>query len=258
MEEALRFLAARGRRPRSSPAAAWGRPPTTSPPRSSGAFQGRAMVLDEALEERIAEILRPLLSRWPDLDPEAIRALQPQAGGRARGRDGARARSAPRPGSSCRRPSTAGRPTIVVAARARRASCSRCGRAAVRHRGVPRGASRGAVELRQEMLRLFGIPESEIAETLRVAERRRHRPRRAGDHDLPAPRRDRGRDALRARRGSRSTSASRRRARAPSPTRCSPTTARRSTSRSPTLLRSAAAARSPRPSRAPAGCWPAG
>jgi nicotinamide-nucleotide amidase len=33
-----------------------------------------------------------------------------------------------------------------------------------------RAAVTGAVELRQEMLRLFGIPESEIAETLRLAE----------------------------------------------------------------------------------------
>src|SRR4051812_23205201 len=38
-----------------------------------GAFQGREMVLDEALEEQIAEILRPLLSRWPDLDLDAVR-----------------------------------------------------------------------------------------------------------------------------------------------------------------------------------------
>ena len=39
-----------------------------------GSFQGREMVLDEALEERIAEILRPLSSRWPDLDPDAVLA----------------------------------------------------------------------------------------------------------------------------------------------------------------------------------------
>jgi nicotinamide-nucleotide amidase len=33
-----------------------------------------------------------------------------------------------------------------------------------------RAAAAGAIELRQEMLRLYGIPESEIAETLRLAE----------------------------------------------------------------------------------------
>ena len=38
-----------------------------------GRAQGREMVLDEELEERIAEILRPLAKRWPNLDMEAIR-----------------------------------------------------------------------------------------------------------------------------------------------------------------------------------------
>jgi len=56
------------------------RPPTISLQRWWGGFSGREMVLDEALEERIAEILKPLLSRWPQLDEEAIRALEPQAG----------------------------------------------------------------------------------------------------------------------------------------------------------------------------------
>lgn len=38
-----------------------------------GEFQGREMVLDGALEERIAEILRSLAKRWPHLDMEAIK-----------------------------------------------------------------------------------------------------------------------------------------------------------------------------------------
>ncbi len=38
-----------------------------------GRAQGRKMVLDEALEGRIAEILRPLAKRWPNLDMDAIR-----------------------------------------------------------------------------------------------------------------------------------------------------------------------------------------
>ncbi len=32
------------------------------------------MVLDEALEERIADILRRLMVRWPNLDMDAVRA----------------------------------------------------------------------------------------------------------------------------------------------------------------------------------------
>ena len=38
-----------------------------------GRFQGREMVLDEALEERIWAILQPLRRRWPNLDEDAIR-----------------------------------------------------------------------------------------------------------------------------------------------------------------------------------------
>jgi nicotinamide-nucleotide amidase len=38
-----------------------------------GRFQEREMVLDDALAERIAEILKPLAKRWPDLDLEALR-----------------------------------------------------------------------------------------------------------------------------------------------------------------------------------------
>lgn len=142
-----------------------------------GEFQGRAMVLDEALEERIAEILRPLAKRWPDLDMEAIRAsnrkqavipegatiLEPVGTapglvvppGEQRSTAGA---SAP----------TAG-PTIVVLPGPPR-ELQPMWRAAVQTQTL-RAALAGAPEYRRRMLRLFGIPESEIAETLRAAER---------------------------------------------------------------------------------------
>ena len=45
-----------------------------SRPRSWGGSAGREMVLDAGWRERIAEILRPLMSRWPGLDPDAVRA----------------------------------------------------------------------------------------------------------------------------------------------------------------------------------------
>ena len=38
-----------------------------------GGFCGREMVLDAALERRIAEILEPMMKRWPGLDRDAIR-----------------------------------------------------------------------------------------------------------------------------------------------------------------------------------------
>ena len=37
-------------------------------------FAGRELALDEALEERIADILRPLMKRWRNLDFDAVRA----------------------------------------------------------------------------------------------------------------------------------------------------------------------------------------
>ena len=37
-------------------------------------FSGRPLTLDEALSERIAAIVAPLMKRWPNVDPEAIRA----------------------------------------------------------------------------------------------------------------------------------------------------------------------------------------
>ena len=82
------------------------------------------------------------------------------------------------------------------------------------------------------MLRLFGLPESEIATTLREAEAAGVRARADRGHDLRARRRARDRDALRAarRRGLRRLRADR--ARAPRPTCSTPTTAPASTSRS--------------------------
>jgi nicotinamide-nucleotide amidase len=38
-----------------------------------GRFSGPEMVLDPGLEERIGEILRPMMERWPNLDADAIR-----------------------------------------------------------------------------------------------------------------------------------------------------------------------------------------
>ena len=35
-------------------------------------FAGRPLQLDEEMEARIAEILKPFMERWPDVDPDAI------------------------------------------------------------------------------------------------------------------------------------------------------------------------------------------
>jgi nicotinamide-nucleotide amidase len=131
-------------------------------------FCGRAFELDEALEGRIATILEQLTKRWPGLDQEAIRA-------------GNRKQAMVPAGAAVLEPvGTA--PGFVVPP-----ADGRSGPTVVVLPGPPRelqgmwpaaveteelaAAIGGRTEYRQQMLRMFGIPESEIAETLRIARR---------------------------------------------------------------------------------------
>jgi nicotinamide-nucleotide amidase len=133
-----------------------------------GQFQGREMVLDEALERRIGEIVRPLMTRWPNLDVAAIE-------------QGTRKQATIPAGAAVLEPvgtapglvvapaqKDAG-PTVVVLPGPPRELQPMFAQAVTS--GALRKALRGATTYRQRTLRLFGIPESEIAETLRVAER---------------------------------------------------------------------------------------
>jgi nicotinamide-nucleotide amidase len=131
-----------------------------------GQFCGREMVLDEPLEERIAEILRPLMTRWPDLDPDSVResnrkqAVIPEGAtvlepvGTAPGLV-----VSPRDGEG---------PTVVVLPGPPRELQPMWETA--RRTEAFAAAIAGAVPYRREIVRLFGIPESEIANTLRAAE----------------------------------------------------------------------------------------
>jgi nicotinamide-nucleotide amidase len=132
-----------------------------------GEFQGREMVLDEALEGRIAEILRPLMSRWPDLDPEAVlvsnrkQAVVP---------DGAEILEpvGTAPGLVVTPAAGAGATVVVLPGPPR--ELQPMWSAAVMNSPTLQAALRGAVAYERDMLRLYGIPESEIAATLRAAE----------------------------------------------------------------------------------------
>lgn len=129
-------------------------------------FQGREMVRDAALEGRIREILRPMAERWPDLDMDALEA-------------GTRKQAVVPDGATILEPvGTA--PGLVVPT-----VDDRPGPTVVVLPGPPRelqpmwetatgtdafaAATTGRTSYEQHMLRLFGIPESEIAETLRRA-----------------------------------------------------------------------------------------
>lgn len=135
-------------------------------------FHGRPLVLDEALAERIEAIVRPLLKRWPDLDREAIaagsrkQAMVPQGAtvlepvGTAPGLVVSGKKAESRPNA----------PTVVVLPGPPR-ELQPMWEAAVKTEAL-RDAIAGATVYEQRTLRLFGIPESEIAETLRQAEGR--------------------------------------------------------------------------------------
>jgi nicotinamide-nucleotide amidase len=133
-----------------------------------GRFQGRQMVVDDSLQDRIGEILERLTRRWPAIDREAVRA-------------GNRKQATIPQGATVLEPvgtapglvvAPAGEgdgPTVVVLPGPPRELQPIWGEA-VKTEAV-RAALSGAVSYSQRTLRLFGIPESEIAETLRVAER---------------------------------------------------------------------------------------
>jgi nicotinamide-nucleotide amidase len=131
-----------------------------------GRFSGREMVLDDALEQRIAEILAPLMKRWPGLDADAIR------------RSNRKQAVIPRGATVLEPVGTA--PGLVVA------PLEETGPTVVVLPGPPRElqpmwetaratevfrtAIAGATSYQREIVRLFGIPESEIANTLQAAE----------------------------------------------------------------------------------------
>ncbi|MDQ3371849.1 MAG: competence/damage-inducible protein A, partial [Actinomycetota bacterium] len=131
------------------------------------AFQERPLMLDEALEGRIAEILRPLAARFPDLDIDAVRAgnakqaLIPRGATVLEPVGTAPGLVVPPPEGS------PGGPTVVVLPGPPRELQPMWGDAVVKD--AFRAATAGAGDLRQQTLRLFGIPESEIAATLRRA-----------------------------------------------------------------------------------------
>ncbi len=130
-----------------------------------GAFAGREMVLDEALEERIWEILQGFRRRWASLSEDAVRA--------------ANRKQAVVPSGSTVLDPVGTAPGLVVPP-------ADSGPTVLVLPGPPgelqpmwftaletpalQSALAGARPLERGMLRLFGIPESEIARTLRGIE----------------------------------------------------------------------------------------
>ena len=129
-------------------------------------FSGRGLVLDPALEERIEQILSGLMRRWPNLDREAIRVSNRK---QAMIPEGATVLEpvGTAPGLVVP-PHEGSRPTVVVLPGPPRELQPMWEMA--QQTEAFRAAIAGAPVYRRGMLRLFGIPESEIANTLRAAE----------------------------------------------------------------------------------------
>ncbi len=171
METALRFMAEQGM---GLIVTSGGLGPTADDLTAEvvGRFQGREMVFDEALAGRIAEIVKPLLKRWPNLDQEAIRQANRKqatipAGAAVLEPVGTAPGLVVPPRERDDRPADG--PTVLVLPGPPRELQPMWGQAVETE--ALRAALEGAIAYRQRMLRLFGIPESEIAETLRVAAR---------------------------------------------------------------------------------------
>ena len=130
-----------------------------------GELCGREMVLDEALEERIAAIMRPIVRRWPGLDAEAIRAANRK---QALVPDGATVLEPVGTAPGLVVPPAQTGPTVVVLP-GPPGELQRMWGAATETAAFKQ-AARGATTFSRRTLRLFGIPESEIAATLRAAE----------------------------------------------------------------------------------------
>jgi nicotinamide-nucleotide amidase len=129
-------------------------------------FCGRTLAHDPALEERIQAIVRPLLARYPRIDEKAL-----QEGSRKQAtvpQDVAILEPAGTAPGAVVTPVDSDRPAIVVLPGPPR-ELQAMWAAAVETEAFER-ATAGRVAYEQRMLRMFGMPESEIAETLRVAE----------------------------------------------------------------------------------------
>jgi nicotinamide-nucleotide amidase len=130
-------------------------------------FSGRALSLDEALAERIAAIVAPLMKRWPNVDREAIRAANRK---QALVPEGATVIEPAGTAPGMVVPAGDGLPAVVVLPGPPR-ELHAMWPAVLASDALATVLGR-ATDYEQTMLRLFGIPESEIAETLRVAEQR--------------------------------------------------------------------------------------
>ncbi|GAT10590.1 competence/damage-inducible protein A [Mycolicibacterium novocastrense] len=126
-------------------------------------FSGRKLVLDNRLEEKIADIVSRLMARFPDVDAEAIRAANRKQALIPEGAD------VIDPVGTAPGVVVPGAPTVVVLPGPPR-ELQPMWPLALQTAAVQKAIADRTV-YRQEMVRMFGVPESGLADTLRDAER---------------------------------------------------------------------------------------
>jgi nicotinamide-nucleotide amidase len=127
-------------------------------------FCGRELVLDNELEAKIADIITRLMARFPNVDPEAVRASNRK---QALVPAGAHVID---PVGTAPGVVVPGKPTVVVLPGPPR-ELQPMWPLAVATPAVGEAIA-GRTTYRQDMVRMFGLPESGLADTLRDAEQR--------------------------------------------------------------------------------------
>lgn len=125
-------------------------------------FSGRDLVLDKQLEAKIADIVARLMARFPDVDAEAIQASNRK---QALIPDGADVID---PVGTAPGVVVAGKPTVIVLPGPPR-ELQPMWPLALQTPAVQEAIA-GRTAYRQETVRMFGLPESGLADTLRDAE----------------------------------------------------------------------------------------
>lgn len=127
-------------------------------------FCGRELTLDSRVEAMVADIVARLMVRFPDVNAEALHAANRK---QALIPEGAHVLD---PVGTAPGVVVPGKPTVVVLPGPPR-ELQPMWRAAVQTPAVQEAIA-GRTTYRQEMVRMFGLPESGLAETLREAEQR--------------------------------------------------------------------------------------
>ena len=125
-------------------------------------FCGRELIVDEAMEAKIAAIVARWMARFPDMDVEAVRAANRK---QAMVPDGAAILD---PVGTAPGVVVAGSPTVIVLPGPPK-ELQGMWAAAVATEEVQQAIA-GRTDYRQETVRMFGVAESGLAETLRTAE----------------------------------------------------------------------------------------